>query len=56
MLRNDRNKGKRQAAEREQRQFEQQRQAKLRKQLKPGDAYRPGLMRTLNVKKETQND
>ncbi len=47
MLRNDRNKAKRQAADREQRQFEERREAKLRKQLRAGTEYREGLMRTL---------
>jgi hypothetical protein len=53
MLRGERNKGKRQAADREQRQFEERRQAKLRKQLQAGTEYREGLMRTLQQKEHS---
>jgi hypothetical protein len=54
MLRNDLDKGKRQAQERADRQFEQRREAKLRKQLKAGTDYREGLMRTLQQKEQSQ--
>jgi hypothetical protein len=47
MLRPDTNKGKRQASEREDREFERRRAAKLRQQLKPGGAYIEAVLRTL---------
>ena len=50
---NHNRKAKAEAQKRGQRKFEEQRAAKLRKQLKAGTEYREGLMRTLQQKEHS---